>query len=123
MVLILNVIFIMYWRNGLYTLIIFILIFLLGFRDIRQKRHAIKANFPVLGHLRYILESIRPETSQYFIETKMDGKPFSREQRSIVYQRSKKVLDKVPFGTQHKVYSTGYEFLTHSMYPKHLRLS
>lgn len=119
-VLILNVTFLFYWPTGLYTLIIFIPFFLLGFRDIRQKRHAIKANFPVFGHLRYILESIRPEISQYFIESNMDGKPFSREQRSIVYQRSKKVLDTVPFGTQHNVYAPGYEFITHSMYPKHL---
>lgn len=116
----LNVFFYFYWSPGLYSLIILVPFFLLGFRDIMQKRHAIKANFPVFGHLRYILESIRPEINQYFIESNTDGKPFSREQRSVVYQRAKKVLDTVPFGTQHNVYSQGYEFVTHSMYPKHL---
>lgn len=116
----LNILFYFYWERGLYSLIFFVPFFLLGFRDIQQKRHAIKANFPVFGHLRYLFESIRPEISQYFIESNTDGKPFSREQRSIVYQRAKKVLDTVPFGTQHDVYAQGYEFITHSMYPKHL---
>lgn len=118
--LVLNILFYLFWTPGLYSLIILVPFFTLGFRDILQKRHAIKANFPVFGHLRYILESIRPEINQYFIESNTDGKPFSREQRSVVYQRAKKVLDTVPFGTQHNVYSQGYEFVTHSMYPKHV---
>lgn len=118
--IILNILFYYYWSDGLYSLVLFVPFFMLGFRDIHQKRHAIKANFPVFGHLRYIFESIRPEITQYFIESNTDGKPFSREQRSIVYQRAKKVLDTIPFGTQHDVYAQGYEFITHSMYPKHL---
>lgn len=118
--MILNIAFVWIWPPGLYSLVFFIPFFLLGFRDIRQKRHAIKANFPVFGHLRYIFESIRPEINQYFIESNTDGKPFSREQRSVVYQRAKKVLDTVPFGTQHNVYEQGYEFVTHSLYPKHV---
>lgn len=119
-VTVLNVIFYYQWSMGLYSLFFFIPFFLLGFRDIRQQRHAIKANFPVFGHLRYLFESIRPEINQYFIESNTDGKPFSREQRSVVYQRAKKVLDTVPFGTQHNVYQQGYEFVTHSLYPKHV---
>jgi glutamate synthase domain-containing protein 2 len=109
-----------YWPPGLYALAIFIPFFLLGFRDIFQTRHAIKSNFPVFGHLRYLFESIRPEINQYFIESNTDGKPFSREQRSVVYQRAKKVLDTVPFGTQQNVYAQGYEFVAHSLYPKHV---
>lgn len=119
-VVILNGIFSLFWPVGLYSLIFFVPFYLLGFRDIFQKRHAIKANFPVFGHLRYIFESIRPEINQYFVESHTDGKPFSREQRSIVYQRAKDVLDTVPFGTQHNVYEQGYEFVTHSLYPKHV---
>ena len=115
-----NACFYFFWTPGLYSLIVLAPFFILGFRDIHQRRHAIKANFPVFGHLRYIFESIRPEINQYFIESNTDGKPFSREQRSVVYQRSKKVLDTVPFGTQHDVYAQGYEFVTHSMYPKHI---
>lgn len=114
------ILFLFFWKPGLVLLTFLIPFYLLGFRDILQKRHAIKANFPVFGHLRYLFESIRPEINQYFIESNTDGKPFSREQRSVVYQRSKKVLDTVPFGTQHDVYSQGYEFVTHSMFPKHI---
>lgn len=117
---ILNLGFYFYWKPGLYSLLVFVPFFALGFRDIMQNRHAIKANFPVFGHFRYIFESIRPEINQYFIESNTDGKPFSREQRSVVYQRAKKVLDTIPFGTQHNVYAQGYEFVTHSMYPKHV---
>lgn len=114
---VLNILFYFFWEPGLYSLSLFVPFFVLGFRDIRQKRHAIKANFPVFGHFRYLFESIRPEINQYFVESNIDGKPFSREQRSIVYQRAKKVLDTLPFGTQHDVYAKGYEFVTHSMYP------
>lgn len=119
-VMALNVIFYFIWPSGLFTLIFFIPFYALGFRDLIQNRHAIKANFPVFGHLRYIFESIRPEINQYFIESNTDGRPFSREQRSVVYQRAKKVLDTIPFGTQHNVYAQGYEFVTHSLYPKHV---
>ncbi len=114
----LNVSFYLTWTPGLVSLYFLVPFFLLGFRDILQKRHAIKANFPVVGHLRYLFESIRPEINQYFVESNTDGKPFNREQRSVVYQRAKKVLDTVPFGTQHDVYAQGYEFVTHSLYPK-----
>lgn len=116
----LNVLSFFVWPPGLYSLIFFVPFFMLGFRDILQTRHAIKSNFPVFGHFRYLLESIRPEINQYFIESNTDGKPFNREQRSVVYQRAKKVLDTVPFGTQHNVYEQGYEFVTHSLYPKHV---
>lgn len=116
----LNVIFYFIWPSGLYALIFFIPFYALGFRDLMQNRHAIKSNFPVFGHLRYIFESIRPEINQYFIESNTDGRPFNREQRSVVYQRAKKVLDTIPFGTQHNVYAQGYEFVTHSLYPKHV---
>lgn len=46
--------------------------------------------------MRYIFEIIRPEINQYFIESNTDGTPFSREERSLVYQRSKKVTE-TPF--------------------------
>jgi len=115
-----NLAFAAFWPMGLHSLWFFGPFFLLGFRDIRQTRHAIKSNFPVFGHFRYLLESIRPEVNQYFIESNTDGRPFSREQRSVVYQRAKKVLDTVAFGTQHNVYEQGYEFVNHSLYPIHL---
>ena len=95
-------------------------ILLLGFYDAFQTKQTIKRNFPVLGQFRYLLESIRPEIQQYFIETNTDGKPFSREDRSVVYQRSKGVLDTIPFGTQLDVYNSQYEWVNHSINAKHV---
>lgn len=104
---------------ALWAMIITIPLLVIGFRDYFQKSQAIRRNFPVVGNFRYLLEMIRPEINQYFIESNSDGVPFSRENRSVVYQRSKKVLDTLPFGTQLDVYQTGYEFVTHSMAPTH----
>jgi len=80
-----------------------------------QCKKTIRRNFPLLGRMRYLLESIGPEMRQYFVETDLDGKPFNRLQRSIVYQRSKKENDTMPFGTQLDVYNEGYEWINHSI--------
>ncbi len=106
--------------NVLWSLIIVGPIIIVGIRDYRQRKHSIRRNFPVVGHFRYMLEMIRPEINQYFIESNSDGKPFSREQRSVIYQRSKKERDTVPFGTQKDVYETGYEWVNHSIAPVHV---
>jgi glutamate synthase domain-containing protein 2 len=90
----------------------------LGIRDVCQTRHAIQRNFPVIGHLRFLMESIRPEINQYFVESDMDGTPFNRVKRSNIYQRAKKELNTTPFGTKRNVYETGYEWINHSLSPK-----
>jgi glutamate synthase domain-containing protein 2 len=89
----------------------------LGVADMTQTRQAIRRNFPVIGHGRYLLEAIRPEINQYFIESNTDGTPFTREARSLVYQRAKGELDTLPFGTQLDLYQPGAEWLTHSIIP------
>ena len=83
----------------------------LGLRDLRQTRHALLRNYPVIGHLRFLFEWIRPEIRQYFLESDGEAVPFSRQQRSLVYQRSKAESDKRPFGTQKNVLEPGYEWL------------
>jgi glutamate synthase domain-containing protein 2 len=90
---------------------------LLGIRDVRQTKKAVLRNYPVVGHLRYLLEFIRPEMRQYFIEGDNEAAPFSRQQRSLVYQRAKGAPDKRPFGTQKDVTAEGYEWLSHSISP------
>jgi glutamate synthase domain-containing protein 2 len=90
----------------------------LGIYDLIQTRHAVLRNYPLTAHIRFILEEIRPEIRQYFLESEKDGTPFSRDKRAIVYQRAKQALDKRPFGTQNDVYSSGFEWLHHSMAPK-----
>jgi glutamate synthase domain-containing protein 2 len=91
---------------------------LIGVRDLTQRRHAILRNYPILAHLRFVFEKIRPEMRQYFFEGEKDGTPFPRDKRAIVYQRAKKELDKRPFGTHYDVYGETYEWLSHSMSPK-----
>lgn len=104
----------------LWGLIITAPLFILGLIDIFQTKQSIRRNFPVIGRMRYIFEMIRPEINQYFIESNTDGTPFSREERSVVYQRSKKVTDTIPFGTQRNVYEEGYEYVPHSISPVHV---
>lgn len=91
---------------------------MLGIRDVCQTRHAIQRNFPVIGHLRFLMESIRPEINQYFVESDMDGTPFNRVKRSNIYQRAKKELNTTPFGTKRDVYEVGYEWINHSLSPQ-----
>ena len=91
---------------------------ILGFYDVTQRRHSILRNYPISAHVRFLLESVRPEIRQYFLESETDGTPFSRNKRSIVYQRAKGQLDKRPFGTQLDVYNPSFEWLHHSMVPK-----
>jgi glutamate synthase domain-containing protein 2 len=88
-----------------------------GVRDLLQSRHAIIRNYPILGHLRFFLEFVRPEIRQYFIEGDTEEHPFSRNQRSIVYQRAKEESDKRPFGTQTDLYAPGVEWINHSIVP------
>jgi glutamate synthase domain-containing protein 2 len=90
-----------------------------GIYDVIQVRHAVLRNYPIVGHMRYVLEMFRPEINQYFIESDLDGTPFNREARSVVYQRAKGVRDTVPFGTQRDVYEPGYEWIAHSLLARH----
>ncbi len=103
--------------HWLWPMLLFGVLSLVGVRDLTQTRHAVRRNYPVLAHFRYMLESIGPEIRQYFIEADNDERPFSRQQRAIVYQRAKNVLDKRPFGTQMDVYSDDYEWINHSLAP------
>ncbi len=90
----------------------------MGLRDLFHPSHAVLRNYPIAAHLRFLLESIRPEMRQYFFEDEKHGTPFSRDKRAIVYQRAKMQLDKLPFGTQYDVYQDGFEWLQHSIAAK-----
>jgi glutamate synthase domain-containing protein 2 len=102
------------WKFS-FLLLIFLPLVIMGFYDMYQSKKTIRRNFPLLGRLRYLLESIGPEMRQYFIETDTEGKPFNRLQRSLVYQRSKKDIDTMPFGTQLNLYQPGYKWINHSI--------
>lgn len=94
---------------------------LLGIYDLKQTRHAIRRNYPVIGNLRFLFEYIRPELRQYFFEDDTLRQPFSRIDRSLVYQRAKHAMDQRPFGTQHDVYGNDYEWINHAMIPAHVQ--
>ncbi|MGA9918876.1 MAG: glutamate synthase-related protein, partial [Paraburkholderia sp.] len=89
----------------------------LGLFDLNQQRHAILRNYPLWGHFRFLFEFIRPEIRQYFVEDDTDEKPFSRAQRSIVYQRAKNDVDSRPYGTELDVKAVAHEWISHSLAP------
>ena len=66
---------------------------------------------------------LRPEIRQYFIEADDSEKPFDRHHRAVAYQRAKDVRDTLPFGTRRDVYSPGYEWANHSMFPCNLDIT
>ena len=116
-ILLIEVLLYFYWPVGLWNLIIIGPLILIGFADIFSREHTIRRNYPIIGNFRYLLEGVRPEIMQYFVETNTEGRPLNRLFRSLVYQRAKNVTDTTPFGTQMDVYRAGYEWLSHSMFP------
>ncbi|KRA42972.1 glutamate synthase-related protein [Pseudoxanthomonas sp. Root630] len=108
------------WPVAWWGVALFGALALLGTWDVLQTRSTLRRNYPVLAHFRYGLESVGPEIRQYFIEGDTAEVPFSRQQRSLVYQRAKGVMDVVPFGSQQDVYSVDYEWINHSMAPTHV---
>ena len=103
-----------------YFLLIFSFLTLVGVHDSLQTKHAILRNYPILGHMRFLLEFIRPEIRQYFFEGDNDKTPFSREQRTLVYSRAKGMADQIPFGTTLDVMAPGYQWINQSLAPTHL---
>lgn len=106
-----------FWPVAWWGVAVFGALALLGTWDLLQTRSTLRRNYPVLAHFRYGLESVGPEIRQYFIEGDTAEVPFSRQQRSLVYQRAKGVMDVVPFGSQQDVYGVDYEWINHSMAP------
>jgi glutamate synthase domain-containing protein 2 len=106
-----------FWINALFAFILIAPIIYMGIIDMVQTRQSIRRNFPVLGRLRYVFEDLRPKIQQYFVESDTDGAPINRNERSVIYQRAKKQIDTIPFGTQLNVYAEGYEWMTHSISP------
>jgi glutamate synthase domain-containing protein 2 len=109
------------WLPALWFFILIVPLILLGIFDINQKKKTILRLYPVIGHFRYLLEHVRPEIQQYFIESDTNGMPISREFRTLVYQRAKGVRDTRPFGTVFDVYRSGAEWINHSLAPTEIQ--
>jgi len=103
-----------------FWIIIPVLLVALGVFDLTQERHAILRNYPLWGHFRFMFEFIRPEIRQYFVEDDTEERPFSRAQRSIVYQRAKNDVDSRPYGTELDVKAVAHEWISHSLAPTRL---
>ena len=93
---------------------------LVGIYDRLQTKRAVLANYPLLGRLRFMMEAIRPELRQYFWESDKDELPYSRNQRSMVYQRSKRLLAARPFGSDEDHYADDFNWLNHSITPSQI---
>ncbi len=91
---------------------------LIGVADLVQQRHSLLRNYPVIGHLRRLAESVRPQIHQYFVEGDTEGAPYDREQRTLIYQRAKSAIETHPFGTERDVMRSGYEWVNHAICPK-----
>jgi glutamate synthase domain-containing protein 2 len=109
----------MYSSTWLFSLVLVAPVIMMGFYDMFQSKQSIRRLYPVFGRFRYLLESVRPEIQQYFVESDTTGAPVAREFRSLIYQRAKGDRDTRPFGTIFDVNRAGYEWVNHSMQPKH----
>ena len=106
--------------NDLIWLAIYIIpLICLYIYDVTQKNHTILRNFPILGHIRYIMEFFRPEIQQYFIADDKSERPYDRETR-MYHQRAKGLRDTVPFGTDREILANNYEWILHSLNPVHV---
>ena len=109
------------WLDDWYLIpVIFAALTALGSWDLLQRSHTVSRNYPIVANFRYLFESVGPEIRQYFIQSDTEERPFSREQRTIVYQRAKQALDKRPFGSQLSMYEEGFEWMNHSLAPTRL---
>jgi glutamate synthase domain-containing protein 2 len=88
-----------------------------GLHDLTQRGHSILRNYPLLGHMRFLLEKVRPEFQQYFVERNFDGRPYDRDTRTSIYERAKGVKDEQAYGTERDLAEPGYEWLLHSAHP------
>ncbi|MFT6629731.1 MAG: glutamate synthase domain-containing protein 2, partial [Flavobacteriales bacterium] len=88
--------------------------------DLTQRSHAILRNFPLLGHFRYLLESVGPELRQYIVTSNDEERPFSRDQRSWIYASSKKQNNYAGFGTDNDLeHAHANIIIKHSAFPVH----
>ena len=99
---------------------ILIAIVIIAIRDIFQRKHTISHNFPIVGHIRYMLESIGPEMRQYFVANNREELPFNRIERGWIYASAKNENNYEGFGTDRDIYAHQYIFINNAMMPYQL---
>src|SRR3954447_11244584 len=101
--------------RAFYGLLVTLPVFAIGLVDLFQNHHSLRRNYPGLARARWIFEWLRPFLRSYIVESDLDGRPFSHDDRELVYARAHAAEDAHPFGTELDVYSGEYEWLAHSM--------
>lgn len=101
----------------LWPLILFAPLLIVAVVDVIQPHHSLRRNYPASARFRWLFEWLRPFLRAYIVESDLDGRPFSHDERALVYARAKGDISTHPFGTELDVYSDEYEWLAHSMAP------
>ena len=101
----------------LWALVVIVPLLAVTLGDLVQTEHSLRRNYPASAHVRWFFEWLRPFLRAYVVESNLEGRPFSIDDRSLVYARAKGDVDAHPFGTELDVYSGEYEWLAHSMVP------
>jgi glutamate synthase domain-containing protein 2 len=105
-------------KGWLWLLVLLLPLLALGLWDLIQPAHSLMRNYPLLAHFRWMFEELRPYLRQYIVEDDHSGKPYSHDERALIYARAKGQEDRQPFGTELDAYSGAFEWMTHSIAPK-----
>ena len=100
-----------------WALAVMVPVLLLTLWDFSQNRHALRRNYPLIARIRWLFEDLRPYLRTYIVESDREGRPFTIDERSLVYARAKGDISTHPMGTELDVYSDEYEWLGHSIAP------
>jgi glutamate synthase domain-containing protein 2 len=102
----------------IFVAVVVVLLVILAIHDLTQKHHAVLRNYPVLGHLRYLLEAVGPELRQYIVTDNNSERPFSRDQRRWIYASAKGQDSTFGFGTDNDLErSPGHIIIRHAAFP------
>ncbi|KQN09461.1 glutamate synthase [Sphingobium sp. Leaf26] len=103
--------------HSLWLVLLFAPLSVVALVDLFQTRHSLRRNYPAAARVRWFFEWLRPFLRAYIVESDLDGRPFSHDERALVYARAKGDVSTHPFGTELDVYSEEYEWLAHSIAP------
>jgi glutamate synthase domain-containing protein 2 len=105
-------------KGWLWPLVLLLPLLALGVWDLVQPAHSLMRNYPLMAHFRWLFEELRPYLRQYIVEDDHSGKPYSHDERALIYARAKGQEDRQPFGTELDAYHGAFEWMTHSIAPK-----
>ena len=100
-----------------WALVVLLPVMALTLWDFLQGTHALRRNYPLIARVRWLFEDLRPYLRAYIVESDREGRPFTIDERSLVYARAKGDISTHPMGTELDVYSNEYEWLGHSIAP------